>query len=170
MHWKTEMLSCIKCHGISAIYSDSRLKEMIKREHCLKQVLQSSSNLRTHWILSPARHLDILKTCIHFGPCWASWVWLVYSWAMNTSSQLKRCLENFKERHFLLPSQHLYIYSPHSTLSPTRHEMGSHSSVPWPPHPWHGERLPRFVGPKRNEKNFSRLSAFCIWLSNSKRT
>lgn len=160
MHWKTEMLSCIKCHGISAIYSDSRLKEMIKREHCLKQVLQSSSNLRTHLILSPARHLDILKTCIHFGPCWASWVWLVYSWAMNTSSQLKRCLENFKERHFppAFPTS-IYIQPTlYSEPNKTRDGITQLSAMTSPSLAW--RKASKICWPKEKWKEFQQVVSF----------
>lgn len=53
------MLLCIKCRGTPGTYSDPRLKEIIKRGRYLKQVLQSSNNLRKP-------HLDIVH-CKTFG-------------------------------------------------------------------------------------------------------
>lgn len=155
MQWKTEMLSHIKCHGISAIYGDSGLKEMIKREHCLKQVLQSSSNLRkpqcktfgyfknmhTFWTLLGLLSLACLfldHECIPLPNWKGAWRTL----GKGTSS----CLPNIYIRTTL-----------HSEPNGARDVITQLSAVTFPSLAW--RKASETCWLKEKPKNFSRFSA-----------
>lgn len=140
------------------MYSHSGLKKMIKRENCLKQVLQNSSNLRNpHCIVSKMQDIWIFKSIKHLDPAgplefgffiprpWISFLDSKGAWRTLRKST-SSCLPNI----YILPTVH-------SESNKARDGITQLSAMTFPSWAW--RKVSKTCWPKEKPRNFSRLSA-----------